>query len=381
MKQKQPVTLESIGCDAINLPDRNYYDYSDELERRLVSTYDLSRVYQLELHPGLHCDLYRCPHCYGHGQQQMSGCIGLDTYVRMFDDVRDLVSLVQFGGVSTEPTTHPEIAGIVRAAKQAGFICGMHTKGYRLDASLRDVFTRDPHERTSFITFSLDASQAGVYRNIHQIATGQPDTLGVNGEAYFERVVANIRELYALREERQSGLRINIAYLLMEENRGAEDVARAVSLFEDCCDVIRFSFPHARNDGVEPDNFIAGNKRDLLASLRDTYVDHPKVRILENTIADSRRQAFAYCFAQIFQAVVDKAGNVFPCPQTALRNYHWLAYGNVVNHNLSQLLLSEERAKLLSTRVDCMKCRICDRKDEAINIRLNGLFGGMPCPD
>ena len=43
----------------------------------------------------------------------------------------------------------------------------------------------------------------------------------------------------------------------------------------------------------------------------------------------SHKTTFKKCYAQMFEAVVDKSGNVFPCPQVPLKNYEWLAYGNV----------------------------------------------------
>jgi radical SAM protein with 4Fe4S-binding SPASM domain len=77
---------------------------------------------------------------------------------------------------------------------------------------------------------------------------------------------------------------------------------------------------------------------------------------------------------QRFQAVIDKSGNVFPCPQVAVTPYRNLCYGNIRERRLSELLVAEERRRLFEMDIDTeMKCRICDRKDESLNVALHNL--------
>jgi radical SAM protein with 4Fe4S-binding SPASM domain len=77
-----------------------------------------------------------------------------------------------------------------------------------------------------------------------------------------------------------------------------------------------------------------------------------------------------FCWAQRFNATIDKSGNVFPCPQVALKDYLNLRYGNIKERRFWDIWNSEERKRMLKMSVKDMKCRVCDRKDEAINREL-----------
>ena len=71
---------------------------------------------------------------------------------------------------------------------------------------------------------------------------------------------------------------------------------------------------------------------------------------------------------------IDKTGNLYPCPQVAVSPYGHLAYGNLRSGSLTSLLQSHERRQSFERDVTRdMRCRICDRKDEAINYRLERL--------
>jgi len=354
---------------------RNYYNYSDELYRRLIEDYDKSKTLQIELQPGSHCDLYRCLHCYGYKQKQMQGLIRADKYISILDEIMDFVQVVQLSGVSTEPTTHPDIVEIVRAIKERGFICGLHTKGYRMNQKLRDAFNDDKHPVESYVTFSLDASNSRDYIDIHNISEDSSDRYGNFATDYFNITVNNIKELSKLRRERSSRLRINIIYLLCKQNSTDEKIEEVISLLHDDVDVIRFSFPHTRNDGVNPENYTIDKKKEILERIDKRYQDNSKVRVLTNTYIHSHRTDYKRCYASIFQAVVDKAGNVFPCPQTAVRDYKQLIYGNVKDSSFLEILASTQRQKIFLADIDTeLKCRVCDRKDEAVNSRLYKLF-------
>lgn len=371
-----PTSLTQVAPELVTARTRDYYNYSDELYRRLVAEYDVTKVPEVELQPGIHCDLYRCPHCYGLGQVQMPGLMRLDDYRRLFDEIHGTVPMLNFGGISTEPSTHPDFPAIIRAVKEYGFVFGMHTKGYRMDAELRDAFTDHTHKAECYITVSLDASDGASYIDVHDIAPHSKDRFGRRAEEYFDVTIENLKELHKLRDERGSTLRINVAYLLVQQNYGDEHVERVVELLQDHCDLIRFSIPQIRNDGVAPGHYLAGGRRQILEHIESKYRDHPKVRVLTEAEQFDHSTHFEFCYAQVFQAVVDKAGYVFPCPQTALKNYRWLAYGNVRETPFLEILRSAKRLQLLTANVTKdMRCRICDRKDEATNVALNKLFG------
>ena len=49
------------------------FDYAEHFIYQLVRLHDPGQPMQIELHPGLHCDRYQCPHCFGHGQRPVAG--------------------------------------------------------------------------------------------------------------------------------------------------------------------------------------------------------------------------------------------------------------------------------------------------------------------
>lgn len=356
---------------------RDYYNYTDELFKRLVSSHDITKPYQIEFQPGINCDLYRCHYCYGFSQVQMPGLIGPETYIKVLDEIEGTAKLVQLSGISTEPTTNPYILEIVKAIKERKFICGLHTKGYRLNSELIEILTDDMHELESYVTVSLDASNSDDYVEIHNLGQGRQDKLNNTYTDYFSTVISNIKKLHESRVKKSSTLRINIAYLLFKQNFSEGKVEDTLKLIGSYCDVIRFSIPQARNDGTSPSSFIdAQMAKEIIDELKMKYKDNKKVRVLEKSVDYiAHETSFKYCYAQMFQAVIDKAGNVFPCPQTSLKDYKWLAYGNVKESSLFDILGSVVRKKLLSADIDkSMKCRVCDRKDEAINLELSGIF-------
>jgi radical SAM protein with 4Fe4S-binding SPASM domain len=198
------------------------------------------------------------------------------------------------------------------------------------------------------------------------------------GQDYFDQVRSNLRRLHRMKEQARSALSIRASFLLFEENSSLESIAGAVEELAPYCDCIRFSVPQDRNDGGRVGN-VPMKPRELLAHLEERFAGHPKVRVLTSTAAPKRDTTFRLCRAQRFQAVIDRCGNVFPCPQVALAEYQWLNYGNIRGSSIREILLSERRRTLFQRDVTSeMKCRICDRKDEAINVTLDRLFDAFP---
>src|SRR5687768_11740574 len=84
-------------------------DYARHFLHRLAARYDVSAPLQIELHPGLHCDLYRCPHCYGHSQPPLRGAVlSLKEIESALDEVASFDPTIIVSGITTEPLTHPD---------------------------------------------------------------------------------------------------------------------------------------------------------------------------------------------------------------------------------------------------------------------------------
>jgi radical SAM protein with 4Fe4S-binding SPASM domain len=349
------------------------FDYSNHFFHQLAAGHDPTAPVQLELHPGLHCDLYQCPHCYGTGQAVMPGRhVTVEEIDSALAEIEVYRPTVIVSGITTEPLTHPRAAALIRAIKRRNLTLGLYTKGRRLDAETRQALLEDGGQ--TFITLSLDAVSTHEYTRRHGIRTDRSDSVGgASGADYFAIVLDNLAKLRTERDAAASKTHIRGAFLLFADNASVKTVSSALDVFGPHVDLLRFAIPQDRNDGLPPGELPEG-KASLLEHLTQAFHNEPKVKILRSTQVPTRTRAFRRCWAQRFQAVIDKSGNVFPCPQVAVAPFRHLSYGNIRTSSLTQLLGGEKRLGMFRLDVDSeMKCRICDRKDEALNVTLSSL--------
>jgi radical SAM protein with 4Fe4S-binding SPASM domain len=349
------------------------FDYADHLIYNLARAHVPERPLQIELHPGLHCDRYQCPHCFGHGQRALAGLPVTAAAIDLaLAEIAMHDPLIVVSGITTEPLTHPEASMILHAVRRRNLRLGLYTKGLRFDAACAEAMVTGDAE--CFVTFSLDAFNATDYHRLHAIAPGLAERGPAGpGTDYFERVIANIRALYEMKLHRGAAVQVRIAILLFRENCDPDEIAAVLAPFTEIADLVRFAVPQDRNDGARVRNLPSG-PRSLLADLQRRFAGHPKVRVLEDTFEPTRDRSFGRCNAQRFQVTIDKAGNLFPCPQVAVADYAHLSFGNLSDAPLTELLRSTRRREMFGHDVDRdMRCRICDRKDEAVNRALGRL--------
>lgn len=356
----------------------HYYEYADHLFRRQVRGHDITTVTQIELQPGVGCGPYKCPHCYGGGPMTVTNPLTMDDYRHLLDQVERYRPLVQISGVATEPLTFKHIVELLNDIKSRGLSFGLHTKGYRLDNDIAQCLTDGIDGSESFVTISIDAADASVYKRLHNITSSG---------SHLELVMANLRSLYRINTANGNRLKVNVAYLLFRGNSSYDHINRFIDLVGDHCDVIRFSAPHVANGySGKPDqlaNYLTPAEAEVVLGGIEPNTHRPgQVKVLADTCNCFHSDGFAYCYAQVFQVVIDAEGRVFPCPQTADRDHRHLSYGSIrEGRPLRAILASPQRRAMLSNAVASMKCRVCDRKDEAINIKCHELFGQpLPAP-
>jgi radical SAM protein with 4Fe4S-binding SPASM domain len=349
------------------------FDYSSHFFYRLARTYDISRPIQIELHPGINCDLYRCLHCYGHGQPPLPGHIlSPEEIGAALDDVSAYAPTVIVSGVTTEPLTHPQSADVLREVRRRGLPLGLYTKGRRLEGDVVDALLEGSGE--CWVTVSLDNLGKDEYMRRHGLSpSSREGRSGLSGGEYYERVLSNIESFKATRDARAANVEIRIALLMFADNSDEEKMVETVEAIAGMADYVRIAFPQNRNDGVAPGE-LPDNRAEILHNFSQRFAEHPKVKILQNTADPHRSDAFKLCRAQQFQACIDKSGNVFPCPQVAVNAYPHLAYGNIREQPLRELLVGARRRQMFDMDVDTqLRCRICDRKDETVNASLHNL--------
>lgn len=345
------------------------YNYTAEFFWRLAVAHDPRELMQLELHPGLNCGLYRCKYCFGHGQALNPGRhLAAEEYEVIAESLGRLRPTVIVSGVATDPLTHPDAAGVLRAFRRRGFSLGLYAKGHNLNEDVRQALVDGPGE--CFVTISVDAGTQEDYVRVHDMAPTSNAKLA--SASSFESILANLRAMYALKHRVKPELKLRVSILVFEGMARPGKLAQAVHLLEQDVDLIRVAFAQDRNDGHRHEALPAGRAR-LLASFVEEFAGHPKVKILTNTHSPTRSTSFARCVVQRTQVTIDKSGNVFPCPQVALAPYQNLMIGNVRELPLPVILASDRRKEMFGADVDTvMRCRICDRKDESINAAVAG---------
>jgi radical SAM protein with 4Fe4S-binding SPASM domain len=348
------------------------FAYAHHFIHQLVRSYEPAHPLQIELHPGLHCDRYQCPHCFGYGQRPLAGrVLSVEEIARALDEVRARDPFIVVSGVTTEPLTHPEAAALLAAVRSRGFRLGLYTKGLRFNRDCSEAVLLGNAECS--VTFSLDAFDKQSYQRLHGIQPGGGGRgEGTKGEDYFDKVVANIRAFHEEKCRRGSRVQIRIAILLFAENCGP-DLEAAIAPYAAISDLVRLAIAQDRNDGHRLGN-LPNSRAMLLGNLSERFAKHPKIRVLTQTAEPARDRAFRRCHTQRFQVTIDKSGNLFPCPQVAVAPYRHLSFGNLHSAPLQELLRSEQRRAMFAMDIDDqMRCRICDRKDEAINRTLDRL--------
>ena len=341
------------------------YDYFNELIRKLIesNTYPL----QIELHPGSSCQGFNCTYCYGKGQYLTKG-FGLteEDYAKLIKDLSHKINFLTLSGISSDPLTNPNIHYIVKQIKNNNLRVGIHTKGLLLNYELSELLNINT-AYGDFITFGIDASNSKIYNLLH----GLPSHSNI-----FNIVKHNIESLFNLKLNYSSDLNINISYLLFTNNSSFDQLCDFVKLFSPISDRIKFSFPQIPNvSSVLPSFYIKDRFSDIEKKVKKVQDVYPNSNIQMVSFSDSKHQtSFSTCNAMRFQAVIDFNGYIFPCPQVATNDFKNLSYGNIRENNFWDIWNSEKRIKLLHTNVTDLGCRICDRKDENINIELEALL-------
>jgi len=214
----------------------------------------------------------------------------------------------------------------------------------------------------SYITISINADSFDVYNKLHGLDSNSQ---------VFEELKRKIENLYLQKTNKDSKLKINLAYLLMVDNSSKEQIKNFIETFQLYADNFQFSIPQVPNV-AQPTGYLQSREILKISKMLEN-LGNGKVTML-NSRNTKHCNTFNYCWAQRFNATIDKAGNVFPCPQVALNDYRNLIWGNIKEKHFRNIWSSPERLSMQQMLVDDMNCRVCNRKDEKINIKFNKMM-------
>ena len=337
------------------------YNYVADLFNRLVKNADFPM--QVELHPGPHCGGMHCRYCYGKGQKINDNMLSIKEYEALLTDVEGKTNLIDISGIVTDPLSYPHFYELIDLIKTKRFHFGIHTKGYLLTPELCKLLNYGDTDG-NFITLSIDSTDPKVYNRLHGIS----NKLG----NVFDQTLKKIKLLKEEKEKRNSELRINIGYLLFQENSKRKDIENFIEIFSPIANVLRFSIPQVPNK-AKPIGYLPNEN---IASTLEMLREYEKEQIVVLKFDYSQHDhSFDTCWSQRFNITIDNSGFVFPCPQVASSPYNHLSYGNLREQTIWEIWNSKLRKEILEMDIDKqMKCRVCDRKDENINIELEKIL-------
>jgi radical SAM protein with 4Fe4S-binding SPASM domain len=341
----------------------DYRYFKDFLTKLIASN---GAPLQLELQPGKGCGGYDCRFCYGYKQKLTTGReLTLDDYYRLLDDVKGRVKLITLAGIKSDPLNNRYAYEIIRRIKENGFRLGVHTKGFLLNRRISDLLNNGT-AYGDFITLSIDASDPSTYNRLH----GLPKRA-----RFFDIVRENMNYLYRRKMKTASQLNVNASYLLFQCNTTKEAMENFVRQFGESSDVMRFSPPQLPNKVSRKPRYYLSSlacARKIIEHLKDKY---PKRKIVFLDFDDhGHNTSFRYCYAQRFLAVIDPHGYVYPCPQITTMKFKRITYGNIKNNGFWEIWDSPQRKRILDMEAEDLGCRICDRKDEALNVEMSRIF-------
>ena len=336
------------------------YNYVADLFERLIK--DVNYPMQVEFHPGSDCGGMHCRYCYGKSQKRNDSLLSIEDYRNILYQIENKTNLIDISGINTDPLSYPYIYDLIKLIKDKRIHFGIHTKGFMLTEELSSLLNSG-RTNGDFITLSIDSVNPDTYNKLHGIR---------ESENAYDIVLTQSIFLKEEKERNNSKLRINVGYLLFKENSSEDDIEKFIEVFEPIANVLRFSIPQVPNVaqpiGYIPSEEIASKlemlkkyEKDNIVVLKFDYSEHDK--------------SFNTCWSQRFNITIDKAGYVYPCPQVASFPYNHISYGKIRESTIWDIWESKRRQEILNMDVDQeMKCRVCDRKDENINIELEKIL-------
>lgn len=156
------------------------------------------KLFQIE--PSLECNL-ECVMCPWSGLRPDEAQMSWGTFTRIAEYFHLAQGVDLTGG--GEPTIHPRLPDMVRAAKEAGCEVGFSTNGTLLDPGLAEALVSLGQD---WISFSVDAATPQTYERIRQ-------------GAEFETVMRNIETLRDVKNARRSKApKMMMVFVMMHEN-------------------------------------------------------------------------------------------------------------------------------------------------------------------
>jgi len=269
---------------------------------------------------------YGCHYCYAMLQENDRKVINREAIFNFLEDCAEIgvkgISLVSDG----ESTISPVFVDAVRRGHELGLSMAVGTNGFVLNRrKLEEVL---PH--LTYVRINISAGERGRYAEI----------MGVK-EAWFDRVVQNIRDMIAIKKERGLDVTIGLQMVLMPQYE--DQIMPLAQLGKELRPdylVIKHCSDNEDGDlGVD----YSGYARlfDTLHAAEALSDEGYKVQAKWSKIKAEGQRSYQRCYGAPFMIQISGSGLVAPCGMLFNERYKKFHIGNICDERFGDLWRSD----------------------------------------
>lgn len=325
--------------------------------------------YELEIQPTAKCNL-RCKHCFGRDYCRLNDKIGFEemkVIAQRIDEFREngfSIDIVKFCGATGEPLLNPVTADSIPVFKKMGKKVIVFSNGVNLDRM--DSSGRSYYEHVAGadkFNLSLDAGSRKTFFRL-------------KGKDEFKRIISNLEKLVNVKGKNGNRVNIVVSYIIGRENY--LETAKTAALVKDVgANEMRYRVDFTDADGIEmiaPQIIEQLGKADRLKDERFRVVSvysPGEIRDWEGVFDSGGRR----CFNHHFWASIGPDCELYACGHRTHGGVK--SYGNVLDHSLKELWMSDERINAVNCLPDehCKTCSPSSTRRNEFMTFLAGLDG------
>ncbi len=320
--------------------------------------------YEIELQPTSICNL-KCKHCFGLAltNERLPNIMDKKAMEKIAQRINEFeingltIETVKFCGTTGEPLLNPDTIYGIKIFKDIGKKVILYTNGLWLDKNSKEGKKYlDYVLKADKINLSLDAGTKETFFDLKK----------VDG---FERTINNLKELSKKRDKTKSNLRIDVSYVIGQQNH-MEIFEATKKVKETGADNIIFRVDFAYPETIKPiikeiqeqkqkAKELENEKFRVWFAYSDEDLDSADQK--ENNAFYSRGKK---CYNHNFWACIGPDCNLYVCGH---RTYQGVKhFGNILEKPLKELWLNKERLETVSKLPDddCKFCSpSCHRRD------------------
>ena len=332
---------------------------------RLLRIYDrkITPPYEVEIQPSSSCNI-NCVWCVGDQYPRLKNLLNKESMRKVSQDMIDFVEdgfgieTVKFSGFVGEPLVNPATIEGLEVFIENGKRVGLFTNGILMDRETTDGRRYlDTICEASFLHVSLDASSETTMQHLKGY------------QADFERIITNLEQAIAMREQRRTKLEIGVGYIITPDNFD-EIYSIATRLKEMGVDFIRFKVDitgrYLLGDTAERAIEEVAKAKELIDASFNVVSVHTGEESQSCEIYDIHRMGKIKCYTTQLWGTVGSDGQLYACDHRTHKNGR--PYGDLKTNTFRDIWTARQNS------LPDEYCNMCSPFGTRINRFLNFLF-------